>query len=91
MEMVFDVAVLMMLVGFPVALVLVTLDEYSSYSSLQAFRHARPAARPRPVHGIYIRWHHESARLRAEVSGQDEPAARKRPLADHDRIGADAA
>ena len=93
MEMVFEIVVMLMLVGFPVALLLVTIDEYASRSSLLALRHARPASRPKPVHGVHFRWRRNGARTRprGEVPARNEPGTRQRPVTGRDRIGADAA
>lgn len=93
MEFVFYTVVMMLLGGFPVALLLGTLDEYSTRFLSTAVRHARPALQPTPIHRAHVRWRRLSqrTRVRAEPPSRSEPGSRTRPPARAEGFGADAA
>jgi hypothetical protein len=93
MELVLYTVVMMLLVGFPLGLLLGTLDEYSTRFSPEAVRPARSVLQPRPIHRAHARWRRlaQRTRVRGEPLVRDEAGLRTRPAPDGEHLGADAA
>jgi hypothetical protein len=92
MELMLNVVITMMLVGFPVGLLLSTVDDHSSRLASAAFRHAQHASEPAAVQRAARR---RSVAIRAserdDLSGRREAGSRAHRAAASERYGADAA